>query len=302
MEDRLMNFMSFRKITYIFSLVIFTFSLTSIFFVKGFNYGIDFTGGILIQVKFLKNVSENDIRDALKSDTMGNIIIQRIGQPHENLFIIKSKIKEKHDITKTWITEKLIEHFEKNNIEFPFQRSELVGPAIGEDLRRLASLLIGISLIAILIYISIRFQFKFAIAAIVALIHDVVITLGVFSFFEKEINIPFVAAILTIIGYSLNDTIVVFDRIRENLKVLHSQPMDVIINQSIRTTLNRTIITSVTTLLAVLSLYIWGGTVIHDFAYAFLIGILAGTYSSIFVASPVLYDWTRIYANTKKSK
>ncbi|MBU1075971.1 MAG: protein translocase subunit SecF [Spirochaetes bacterium] len=295
-----MNFMKFRKVTYILSLTVFIFSLTSIFFLKGFNFGIDFTGGVLIQVKFYKTVSENQIRDALSSENTGNIVIQRIGQPKENIFIIKSKIISENTETLNWIQENLITHFEKDSIQLPFQKSELVGPAIGKDLRNLAYLLIVISLIAILIYISVRFQFKFAIAAIVALVHDVIFTLGIFSFFEKEINIPIVAAVLTIIGYSLNDTIVVFDRIRENMKIMHGQAFDTIINISIKTTLNRTIITSLTTLLAVLSLYLWGGTVIHDFAFAFLIGILVGTYSSIFVASPVLYDWWKIGSKNRK--
>jgi len=292
--------MKFRKVTYILSLTVFIFSLTSIFFLKGFNFGIDFTGGVLIQVKFYKTVSENQIRDALSSENTGNIVIQRIGQPKENIFIIKSKIISENTETLNWIQENLITHFEKDSIQLPFQKSELVGPAIGKDLRNLAYLLIVISLIAILIYISVRFQFKFAIAAIVALVHDVIFTLGIFSFFEKEINIPIVAAVLTIIGYSLNDTIVVFDRIRENMKIMHGQAFDTIINISIKTTLNRTIITSLTTLLAVLSLYLWGGTVIHDFAFAFLIGILVGTYSSIFVASPVLYDWWKIGSKNRK--
>lgn len=293
--------MKFRKVTYTISLAFFIFSLSCIFLIKGFNFGIDFTGGVLVQVKFNKSVSENDIRGALKSGELGNIIIQRIGQSSENLYIIKSKTKEKHTDTMEWIKNNLIEKLGKENIQLPFQRSELVGPAIGKDLRKLAYLLIVISIIAILIYISIRFQLKFAIAAIIALVHDVTFTLGVFSFFEMEINIPIVAAVLTIIGYSLNDTIVVFDRIRENLKILHGQAFDNIINKSIRTTLNRTIITSVTTLLAVLSLYLWGGTVIHDFAFAFIIGILVGTYSSIFVASPILYEWSLI-GHAKKKK
>ena len=142
-----------------------------------------------------------------------------------------------------------------------------------------------------MIYITIRFQFKFAVASIIALIHDVTITLGIFSYMDKEINIPIIAAVLFIIGYSLNDTIVVFDRIRENLKLMHGQKFIDIINGSIKTTLNRTVITSVTTLLAAVSLFVWGPAVIHDFAFAFIIGIVAGTYSSIFVASPVLYDW-----------
>ena len=316
-----MDFMKFRKITYIFSLLLLVTSLSYIFVIKGFYFGIDFTGGILIQVKFSKSISEKEIRGALTVGEFGHIIIQRIGQINENLFIIKSKqniyesdlntdsngntnantntiasaITNTNNMKNVSTIEKiqnnLIEKLGAENVELPFQRSELVGPAIGKDLRNLAFLLVIISLIANLIYISIRFQFKFAVAAIIALVHDVLITAGVFSFLGKEINIPIIAAILTIIGYSLNDTIVVFDRIRENLKLLHGQSYANIINSSIRTTLNRTIITSITTLLAVMSLYVWGGTVIHDFAFAFIIGIIAGTYSSIFVASPILYEW-----------
>ena len=316
-----MDFMKFRKITYIFSLLLLVTSLSYIFVIKGFYFGIDFTGGILIQVKFNKSISEKEIRGALEVKEFGHIIIQRIGQINENLFIIKSKqniyesdlntdfngntnantntiasaITNTNNMKNVSTIEKiqnnLIEKLGAENVELPFQRSELVGPAIGKDLRNLAFLLVIISLIANLIYISIRFQFKFAVAAIIALVHDVLITAGVFSFLGKEINIPIIAAILTIIGYSLNDTIVVFDRIRENLKLLHGQSYANIINSSIRTTLNRTIITSITTLLAVMSLYFWGGTVIHDFAFAFIIGIIAGTYSSIFVASPILYEW-----------
>ena len=320
--------MKFRKTTYIISLVLVLTSLSYIFIIKGFYFGIDFTGGILVQVKFNKSISENDIRDALTSEEFGNIIIQRIGQINENLFIIKSKRGEYETnininidantdtnvianvITNTnvgkeisvidRIQNSLVKKLGSENIQLPFQRSELVGPTIGKDLRNTAFLLVIISLIAILIYISIRFRFRFAVAAIVALVHDVLITAGLFSFLEKEISIPIIAAILTIIGYSLNDTIVVFDRIRENLKLLHGQSHAFIINSSIRATLNRTIITSVTTLLAVVSLYVWGGTIIHDFAFAFIIGIIAGTYSSIFVASPVLYEWWQKEAAKRK--
>jgi len=312
-----MDFMKFRKMTYFISLFLIVASAAYMLFINGFDYGIDFTGGIHIQVKFYKDITENDIRDALASEEYGNIAIQRIGKKLENLFIIKSKLKKEdlienqalttntnrgmmvatntNNIKKTTIAEKiqqdLIARFGEENIQLPFQKSDEVGPRIGKDLRNTAFILIIISLLAILVYVSIRFQFRFAVASIIALVHDVTITLGVFSFLQKEINIPIIAAVLTIFGYSLNDTIVVFDRIRENLKLMHGQSYAKIINSSIRTTLNRTIITSITTLLAVVSLYIWGGPIIHDFAFAFLIGIIAGTYSSIFVASPVLYEW-----------
>ena len=316
-----MNFMKFRKVTYIFSIFLLSASLASIFFIKKFNYGIDFTGGLEIQVKFNKHVNENDIREALTSGEFGNIVIQRAGQVYENMFIIKTRkavesISTEADINTNIITNvvkatasntniavsptvvdrienNLINKFGKEAIQLPFQKVDDVGPKIGEELKGLAVKLIIASLIAILIYITIRFQFKFAVAAIIALLHDVIITLGIFSYMEKEINIPIIAAVLFIIGYSLNDTIVVFDRIRENLKTMHGQAFETIINQSIRTTLNRTIITSVTTLMAAGSLFFLGGAVIHDFAFAFIIGIIAGTYSSIFVASPILFQWQR---------
>ncbi len=292
-----MNFLKLRYLAYVISGSLLLMSYIS-FFTNGFNYGIDFTGGVLIQVKFNKKVNVKDIRKALKGEKLGTLTIQRIGRENENLFIIKSKIEKKANETINIIRNDLISYFGKDNIQLPFQRSEMVGPTIGADLRKLAYWLIFISLIAILIYISFRFQFKFAMASIVALVHDVSITLGFFSILHKEINIPIVAAVLTIIGYSLNDTIVVFDRIRENLKLMRKEKIETIINVSIRSTLNRTVITSLTTLLTVLSLYFFGGTVIHDFAFAFLIGVIIGTYSSIFVASPIIYEWW-MYADKK---
>ncbi len=285
-----MNFLKLRYITYLISGALLIVSYTS-FFTNGFNYGIDFTGGVLIQVKFNKSVNVEDIRKSLANEKLGTLTIQRIGSIKDNLFIIKSKIKKHANETIDLIKTDLIKYFGSENVEQPFQRSEMVGPAIGKDLRNLAYLLILISLIAILFYISLRFQFKFAVASIVALVHDVSITLGTFSMLHKEINIPIVAAVLTIIGYSLNDTIVVFDRIRENLKFVKQDGIENIINRSINSTLSRTVITSLTTLLTVLTLYFLGGTVIHDFAFAFLIGVIVGTYSSIFVASPVVYEW-----------
>ncbi len=285
-----MNFLRLRYLAYLISGILIIGSYTA-FFTTGFNYGIDFTGGVLIQVKFNKTVDVEEIRKALSMEKLGTLTIQRIGNTKDNIFIIKSKVKKHANATIELIKKDLLNSFGEDAVDLPFQRSEMVGPAIGKDLRNLAYLLIFISLLAILLYISLRFQFKFAVASIVALVHDVSITLGTFSVLHKEINIPIVAAVLTIIGYSLNDTIVVFDRIRENLKFIKQDSIETIINRSIKTTLSRTVITSITTLLTVLALYFLGGTVIHDFAFAFLIGVVIGTYSSIFVASPVVYEW-----------
>ncbi len=304
-----MNFMKFRKVTYMISLFLLSASLVSMFFIKKFNFGIDFTGGLEIQVKFNEHVSESGIRDALTVEEFGSIVVQRAGQVRDSLFIIKARKKADSTSANTnamartnaaalstvdLIEKRLVEKFGNERMQLPFQKVDDVGPRIGDELKNLSYKLIIISLIAILVYVTIRFQFKFAVASIIALVHDVTITLGVFSYLEKEINIPIIAAVLFIIGYSLNDTIVVFDRIRENIKIMHGQAFENIINSSIMTTMNRTIITSVTTLLAAVSLYVWGGAVIHDFALAFIIGIIAGTYSSIFVASPVLFEcWGR---------
>jgi preprotein translocase subunit SecF len=171
------------------------------------------------------------------------------------------------------------------------RRAEMVGPQVGKDLRKKGLMAILYAMIGILIYITWRFEFRFALGAIIALIHDVLITLGIFSLLGKEINLPTIAAFLAIIGYSLNDTIIVYDRIRENMGKLARESFVTVINRSINETLSRTIITSATTLLVVLALFIFGGGVIHDFAFALLVGIIVGTYSSIFVASPILISW-----------
>ncbi len=286
-----MRFIKIRKIAYLISSSLILVGLYSMIVKNGFNYGIDFTGGILVQVKFKEKIDASKLRNALSTVELGNMVIQNIGKVEDSSFIIKTKAHSVPAKTIKLIEDKIVSTFGKEKVNLPFERSETVGPAIGKDLRNLAYWLILVSLIGILIYVSIRFKFNFAVASIVALVHDVIITAGVLSILHKEINIPIIAAILTIIGYSLNDTIVVFDRIRENLKLLRDKSLETIIDSSITTTLSRTVITSGTTLLAVISLYMFGGTVIHDFSFTMLIGITVGTYSSIFVASPLYYEW-----------
>jgi len=175
--------------------------------------------------------------------------------------------------------------------KFEVRRVEIVGPKVGKDLRQKGINAMRIAMIGILLYITWRFEFRYAIGAIIALIHDVIITVGVFSLLDKEFTLPIIAALLTIIGYSLNDTIVVFDRIRENIRKTRKQSLREIINSSINQVLSRTVLTSVTTLLVVLALFFLGGAVIHDFAFALLVGILIGTYSSVFIASPTILAW-----------
>ncbi|MDO9515649.1 MAG: protein translocase subunit SecF, partial [Syntrophales bacterium] len=186
--------------------------------------------------------------------------------------------------------------------DFEIRRIEVVGPKVGSDLRQKGLLAMLYAVIGILLYVTWRFELRYAVGAIVALIHDVVITVGVFSILGKEFTLPIIAALLTIIGYSLNDTIVVYDRMRENIKGARNQPLKEVINSSVNQTLSRTVLTSGTTLLVVLALFFLGGAVIHDFAFALLVGIVVGTYSSIFVASPTVLVWETISPSKEKRK
>lgn len=275
------DFVSKRKIFISISLAIIIIGLISITMKKGLKYGIDFAGGTIIQVKFNKPVTINDLRKVVKKAR-----IQNFGDSGNEFLIRYSLTKADTEQLQQNLKKKLTETFGKNSFEI--RRVEMVGPKIGKDLRRKGAIAILISLIGILIYVTLRFEFRFALGAVIALFHDVLITLGIFSILNKEFDLTVVAAFLTIVGYSLNDTIIVFDRIRENMKKFVKGNFPNIINKSINETLSRTILTSGTTLFVVLALFIFGGGVIHDFALALLIGIIVGTYSSIYIASPIL--------------
>ncbi len=277
------NFMGARKIAYIVSGIALLISIISIA-VIGFNYGIDFAGGTLFQLKFEKTVDVGMARDVLKGFNLGTSIIQQLS--HNELLIRTKKISTEE-------RRKIIKALEAKFGKADLLRLEEVGPAIGAELRKLAIYAIIFAVIGILIYVAIRFDFKFSIVAVLPLIHDSLIVLGVFSLLHREINIPTVAAVLTIIGYSLNDTIVILDRIRENLKIVKRKDMEELVNTSLNQTLSRTLNTSFTTLIPVIVLYFLGGTVLSDFALALFIGIIVGTYSSIFVASALLVDWDK---------
>ena len=255
---------------------------------KGINYGIDFTGGTLVQVQFKEARPIGDVRSAIGGLSLGDTVIQNFGSEGEFLIRVEKSsgdIKGVESIVKT----ALVKKFGKD--AFEMRRTEMVGPKVGADLRQKALSSMLFALIGILIYISFRFQFRQAIASVVALLHDVIITLGVFSLSGKEFTLPIVAAVLTIIGYSLNDTIVVFDRIRENTRASRRAEYSGLVNKSINQTLSRTLLTSGTTLVAVLAFLILGGDIISDVAFALAVGIAAGTYSSIYVASPILLAW-----------
>jgi preprotein translocase subunit SecF len=283
------SILSKRKIAAIISGILLLIGLFSLIFHKGLRLGIDFQGGTLVQMQFEENVQVSDIRSALENVGMGSAEIQQFGAENEVLIRVLRTSEQQGSEVSEQIQSTLTTNLPNN--PFEVRRLEQVGPEIGSELRGQAVLAILSALLGIVIYISIRFEFKFAIASIVALVHDILITLGVFSLLDLEITLAIIAAFLTIVGYSLNDTIVVFDRVRENLKSLRRETYEHIVNLSINQSLSRTVVTSVTTFLVVSILFLFGGEVIKNFAFALVIGVIIGTYSSVFVASPVIVEW-----------
>lgn len=292
------NFIGKRKIARIFSTALILIGVGSLIIQGGPKLGIDFTGGTSLRLQFEKGVSIGEVRSAIASLGIGNAEIKNFGDSADILIRVQEQETSGAGITDA-IKAELSKVFPDN--PYVERSKDSVGPKIGAELRTKTITSILIALVGMLIYITWRFEFKFAVGAIVALFHDVIITLGVFSILQLEITLPIIAAFLTIVGYSLNDTIVVFDRIRENLKVLRRDTYETIVNTSVNQSLTRTIITSLTTLIVVLILYFFGGSVIHNFAFALIIGVLIGTYSSIFVASPIVVDW-ELRSQEKKSR
>jgi len=300
------NFLKMRKIASFISGFVILIGLISLIIKEGPNFGIDFVGGTIIQLQFQKDIDVGTIRNSLSSVNLGNSEIKRFGDTREVL--IKTEIQRGGENTAVMVQEVLSRDFPDNPYEirrveevgtnffysdnpYEIRRVEEVGPKIGRELVKGAILSVIFAFLLMGIYISWRFELKFAIGAVAALVHDVFVTVGIFSLLNIEFSLPVVAAILTLVGYSLNDTIVVFDRIRENLKLLRREKNEVIINKSINEVLSRTIITSLTTLFVIVIIFIFGGEVIHNFAFALLIGIITGTYSSIYVASPIVASW-----------
>jgi preprotein translocase subunit SecF len=273
------KFVSKRKKFYQISTAIILIGIMSLLF-QGLNYGIDFAGGTLIQIDFEQNVSITDIRDVLGEMDLAGSTIQSLSS---NEFVIRT------DQIALQQREEILDILKDRIGNFEVLKVEMVGPVIGESLKRLAIFAIIFAFIGIVIYITARFEFKYAITSIIALGHDVLIALAVLSILQKEISIPIIAAILTIVGYSLNNTIVIFDRLRENIKFKTRSALEDTIDLSINQSLSRTINTAITTLLPVLALYFFGGT-LSDFAFVLLIGILVGTYSSICIAGPLLLE------------
>ncbi len=334
-DDININFIGNRKKAFLFSSLLIVLTIIMLFYRGGLNLGVDFTGGIVIQVKMGHVHTLSEIREALIPVGLQDSIIQEFGDKADHEYLIRVQDPEKNsDDLSDRVQEVLTEKFGDSA---EIRSFDMVGPKVGKDLREKATLAIFFSILFIAIYISGRFELKwamsiimavslavvvyigekagistiwltivalivaiilcwilklkYAMGAIIALIHDVTITIGAFALTDREISLAIIAALLTIVGYSLNDTIVVFDRIRENLKRFRKKDIEGVINSSINETLSRTILTSVTTLIVVVCLFVFGGGVIHDFAFAMLVGVLVGTYSSIFVASPILLAW-----------
>ena len=282
------DFMGKIKMTMTISGLVILIGFGSIALSGGLKYGIDFAGGTLIQLQFKTPPDIEVIRDGLKTIALGESTIQEFGSKRDILIRIQ-RSEEKLEAVGSKVRNSLGGKFNKEDITV--ERVEMVGPKVGRDLREKAFLSILYAVIGIVIYISWRFELQYAIAAIIALAHDVLVTLGAFSILDKEFTLVIVAAFLAIIGYSLNDTIVVFDRIRENLRRRGKNTLVQTINASINQTLSRTLLTSGTTLMVVMALFFFGGEIIHDFSFALLVGILVGTYSSIFIASVFLVYW-----------
>jgi preprotein translocase subunit SecF len=284
------DFVGRMKIALACSLTVILIGLASIVWHGGLNYGIDFAGGTLVQVKFQQEPSADEIRSAFKSVGLENSIIQSFGTGE--VIVRTAELSSDQRGLSGKIEDALAAVYGKDTFEI--RRVEVVGPKVGSDLTRKAILAIVFSWIGMLIYIAWRFEFRYAVGGILALVHDVIITIGVFSLLNKEFDLTIVAALLTIIGYSINDTIVVYDRIRENVRKNVKQSLADTINASINQTLSRTILTSFTVFLVVVVLFFFGGAVIHDFAFALLVGVVVGTYSSIFIASPIVLAFEKI--------
>ena len=278
------QFINYFRLFNFVSLILILISVGFIFY-KGLNFGVDFKGGTLIELRVENTeIGIGDVRQSFIEMNLGDVNVKKFGKGNDYLIKFEQTDKNKENFIENIKTQ-----LSKNlGGSFSFRRVENVGPKVSGELLKSGLIAIVLSLSAMLIYIWIRFEWQFSLGAIIALIHDVIITIGFFSILEFEINLSIVAALLTIVGYSMNDTVVIFDRVRENLKKYSSKSINEISNLSINETLSRTIITSLTTLLALLSIFFFGGKILHGFSFAMILGVIFGTYSSIFIANPIL--------------
>lgn len=292
------DFIGKKKYTLWISAIVLLISLGSVFLFGGLKYGVDFAGGILIQVKFSKPVDISEVRNAM--DTIGSkeAMVQAFGGENEYLIRVEKASGDLEALSKK-IQVSLQEQFKGKPLEI--RRVEVVGPKVGKDLKEKAMLAVGLSFLAILIYVAWRFkQVSYGLGGIVALFHDVIVTYGAISIAGIEYSLNVLAVILTIIGFSINDTIVIFDRVREDVKKFRKEDLETIFNTAINETLGRTILTSGTVMMVVLVLFFFGGPVIHDFAFALIVGLITGTYSTVYIASPVVLIWEKYVSKGRK--
>ena len=275
------HFMKYRKAWLVFSIVCLLASL-GVLMTRGLNLSVDFTGGLVLQVKFDNKVEVAKIRSSLSTIGQGQAIIQAYG---DNDVLIRCQAQDED------VRRQVLDTLKKDFGSLTVMKIDKVGPVVGKELRSQAVISLVLALSGILLYMAFRFKFRFGVAAVLSLMHDAILMLGVYSFTGKEVSVAFIAAILTVVGYSLNDTIVVLDRVRENWGSVKTKGVVELIDSSINQTLSRTINTSLTTLLPVIAMFIFGGEVISNFAFAFLVGIGVGTYSSIYIASSVVAEW-----------
>ena len=260
---------------------------------KPLNFGIDFTGGTMLNLRFAKTVSVGDVRRVLDGYGLGESVIQKAG---ENDILIRTKPLDND------VRTRLLGDFNSKISQTEILEADVIGPTVGRELGNQAIWALILASIGIIIYVSFRFEFKYAMAALIALYHDAIITTGIIALFWRQVDVTFVAAILTIMGYSINDTIVIFDRIRENSRKNTRMPLLDVINVSVNQTLSRTILTSLTVLMVLIILFIFGGSVIHDFTFALLVGTIAGVYSTVFIASPIVLLFEKIKPTDLKRK
>ncbi len=292
------DFIGKRKFTIWVSALAILLSLGSIFFHQGLKYGVDFAGGILIQIRFSQAMDISEVRQAMEEMGSKDAMVQGFGGENEFLIRVERTDEDLEALSKK-IQISLQEKFKGRAPEI--RRVEVVGPKVGKDLKRKAVWAVALSFAAILLFVAWRFkQISFGLGGIAALIHDILITYGAISIAGLEYSLPLMAVILTIIGFSINDTIVIFDRVRENMKKMRRESLENIFNVSINETLGRTILTSGTVMMVVLILFFFGGPVIHDFAFTLIVGLVSGTYSTIYVASPVVLFWNRYLTRKKK--
>ena len=284
-------FTRYRKIAIIISTIV-NLAVLIMLFVKGPNLGVDFAGGTMVHLKFQQNVTIPDVRQAFEKMDLGGSVIQDFGQPGSNEYLVRlDQTSVEIGVLGEQIKKVLTDQFGAD--QFEVRRIESVGPKIGEDLRQRGALSVIVATIMMGIYIWFRFDLRFGIGAVIALVHDVLVAVGALMLANYEFDLTIIAALLTIVGFSVNDTVVICDRIRENMRKIKRETLEGIINISINETLSRTILTTGTALLVLVSLYLLGGAVIRPFAFTLLVGFISGVYSTIFIASPVILMWKK---------